>query len=481
MSIAAVMAFRLAASLSARDPLAFAAWSGWQREFLADGSANRIIRAANQIGKTTVLVADLVHEIRGTNPYRPRRFAGPVNVILLSESIEQMAMPGAILAKLWEILPKDEIDPRVYFVPGEGIRGAKIPAIRFVSGPGAGSVISLRTYRQDPQTLAGATVHYVYCDEPMPERAYGELQPRLLRHGGAFTLSFTPTLNMPDQGWARTLIDAGVFREHHARMSPENAWPEGYARPFLTQERIDEAVRAWPAVEVPMRVEASWEPVITDRWLTGFVDSSVKPFTWRDIPRDSQLIVGIDHGLVIGKQWAVLVAVADGNTDAPRYYFIAEAGGAEVSSPDQDAAQILRMLESVGCKYQDVDDWVGDRDTGDGRQLKSKSNALLRAQLWYQSGITSGSPAAKLIATPVKGSGSVHYGLGLINAAFATGRAFVHPRCPALIKALSAFRGDSRDVHKDVLDAARYACERGTRRRIDLRISGSYGGGKGRK
>lgn len=472
----AVQAFRDAAALAARDPLRFAAWSAWQREFLADASANRLIRAANQIGKTTVLVADMVHEIRGTNPYRPRRFSGPVNLILLSESLEQMAAPGAILAKLWEILPKDEIDPRIYFVPGEGIRGGKIPAIRFIAGPGAGSVISLRTYRQDPKTLAGATVHHVYCDEPMPARTYGELQPRLLRHNGTFTLSFTPTLSMPDQGWARELIDAGVFREHHARMIPANAWPEGYARPFLSQERIDEAIKAWPAIEVPMRVDAAWEPVIADRWLTGFSDAAARPFTWRDVPSDAQLIVGIDHGLVIGKQWAVLVAIADGDTDRPRYWFVAEAGGAEVSSPDQDAAKILEMLRGVGCEYASVDDWVGDRDTGDGRQLKSKSNALLRVQLWYQSGITSGSPAAKLIATPIKGAGSVHYGLGLINAAFADGRAVIHPRCQALIKAIQSFRGDSRDVHKDVLDAARYAIERGTRKRIDLSIRGSYGG-----
>jgi hypothetical protein len=263
-------------------------------------------------------------------------------------------------------------------------------------------------------------------------------------------------------------------------MTPNNAWPEGYARPFLTQERIDEAIKAWPSVEIPMRVEAAWEPVIADRWLTGFSDASARPFTWRDLPPNAQLIVGIDHGLVIGKQWAVLVAIADGETDRPRYWFIAEAGGAEVSSPDQDAAKILEMLRSVGCEYSSVDDWVGDRDTGDGRQLKSKSNALLRAQLWYQSGITSGSKAAKLIATPIKGAGSVHYGLGLINAAFADGRAFVHPRCESLIKAIQAFRGDSRDVHKDVLDAARYAIERGTRKRIDLSIRASYGG-RGRR
>ena len=469
------------AQLVERDPLAWASWSPWQRGVLEDGSTCRLIRAANQVGKTTVLVADLLHEIRGTNPYRPRRHAGPINVMLVSESLEQMAQPGAILEKLWDILPKHEIDPKIYFVQGEGVRGAKIPAIRFVKGPGAGSVISLRTYRQDPQTLAGATIHAVYCDEPSPARAYGELQPRLLRHNGTFTIAFTPTLNMPDQGWLRELVDGGVFSEHYAAMTPENAWPEGYARPFLTAERIETAIKAWPEVEVPMRVKAAWEPVIKDRYLTAFTDNATQPFELRDLPADCQIVVGIDHGIVIGKQWAVLLAVSGGSTDSPRYWFIAEAGGQEVSSPEIDAKAILDMLASVGLKYEHVDEWIGDRDTGDGRHMKSKSNAILRAQLWYQAGISSNDKRARVIQTPVKGSGSVWYGLGLLNAAFAEGRAVIHPRCNALVEAVRRFKGDSRDPHKDVLDAARYALEKGTQRRIGFSIRASYGASGGRK
>lgn len=470
-----------AAQAVERDPLAWASWSAWQRAVLADGSTCRLIRAANQVGKTTVLVADLLHEIRGTNPYRPRRHSGPINVMLVSESLEQMAQPGAILEKLWAILPKDEIDPKIYFVQGEGIRGAKIPAIRFIRGPGAGSVISLRTYRQDPQTLAGATIHAVYCDEPSPARAYGELQPRLLRHNGTFTISFTPTLNMPDQRWLRELVDAGVFSEHYAAMTPENAWPEGFVRPFLTAERIEEAVRAWPAVEVPMRTKAAWEPVVTDRYLTAFGDNAAQAFDLQTLPKDCRLVVGIDHGIVIGKQWAVLMAVSGGNTDSPKYWFVAEAGGNEVSSPELDAKAILDMLASVGLKYEHVDEWVGDRDTGDGRHMKSKSNAILRAQLWYQAGINSNDKRAQLIHTPVKGSGSVWYGLGMLNAAFAEGRALIHPRCEALTEAVKRFKGDSRDPHKDVLDAARYALEKGTTRKIGFTIRASYGAAGGRR
>ena len=470
--------FGAAVDLMTADPLTWLTFSAWQRAFLADDSAWRVVRAANQIGKTTVIVADMLHEIRGTNPYRSRRFQGPVNVILVSESLEQMYQPGGIVEKLWELIAPGEVDPRVSFTSGHGLRGTKIPTIRFVDGPGAGSVISLRTYRQDPQTLAGATIHHVYCDEPMPERVYGELSPRLLKHNGTMTISFTPTLSMPDQSWLRKLVETGAMAQHHAEMTPENAHPEGYARPFLTQDRIDEAMRRWPEPEHALRFRAAWETIVRDRWLTAFSDAAVKPLSLADLDPDAWLQVGIDHGLLVNKQWSVLVAVGARHTDRPRLWFLAESGGKEIGGPAQDARDTLAMLAGRGLKYEHVDDWVGDRDTGDGRHLKSKSNAEFRVHLMAAAGIRGRDPRAKLVHTPTKWAGSVWHGLGMINAAFAEGRAWVDPSCKNLIQSFQKFKGDSRDPHKDVLDAARYAVERATGARPAAPVRGVVGGSR---
>lgn len=470
-------AWALAAALVARAPVEWLTWSGWQQAVLADDHAWRVVRAANQIGKTTVIVADMLHEIRGTNPYRPRRFRGPVNVVLVSESIEQMSAPGGILAKLWEMLPAGEIDARLSFVPGEGIRGVKIPVIRFTSGPGAGSVIALRTYRQDPQTLAGMTIHHVYADEPLPERVYGELAPRLLRHGGTMTVSFTPTLSMPDQRWLRKLVEDGVFSEHHAKMTPENAHPEGYARPFLSAERIAEAKARWPAVEHALRIDASWETVVEGRWLTAFSDAAVRRIDLSDIDRDAWIIVGIDHGLVVGKQAAVLVAVGARHTDRPRMWFLGEYSPDGMATPSDDAAGILALLKSRGLSYRDVDEWVGDRSTGDGRHMKAKTNAELKTHLWHQAGVKADDPAAQIIITPQKWAGSVHAGLAQINAALAESRAWVDPRCVKLVESMRRFAGDSRDPTKDILDAGRYAVERATGRKPVPVVRATYGSG----
>lgn len=467
-------AFRGAAALTARDPVAAMRFAPWAEKFLADASQFRLIRACNQIGKTEVVTADLVHELRGTNPYRTRRFSGPLNVILVSESIEQMAGEGAILEKLWTKLPKDEIDPAVYFERGHGLRGVRHPAITFVRGPAAGSVIRLRTYRQDPQTLAGSTVHHIVADEPCPESTYAELVPRILAHGGTFTVSFTPTPAMSSQDWLRKLVDAGQFSQHHVTMRPENAWPRGYARPFLTQEKIDAFAASLPNAERGMRLEASWEPLAEGRWLTAFSPSNVKPFDLGALPRESFVVVGIDHGLKAGKQAAVLAVVANRFDPQPRIWFVDEAQSDGHTTVDQDAAAILAMLARNGLKYEHVDAWTGDRQTGDGLILKSKTNKDLRAAFGRILGKAWKDESLGYIHTPVKWAGSLTHGLRLLNGAFGEGRAIVHPRCQRFAEACNTFRGGKFEPCKDILDAGRYAMEYALRGTKPEGFKGSY-------
>lgn len=476
-----------AAQLALDDPLAGACWSPWQRRFLADVSAFRLARACNQVGKTEVTASDLVMEILGTNPYRPRRFSGPINSVLAGESIEQLSQAGGPLEKLWSKIPQGMIDPAITFERGRGLRGTKTPVIPFVYGPGAGSVIQIRTYKQSAQSYAGMTIHDARGDEPMPERIYGELRPRLLRHNGALTLTFTPTLNMPDQTWLRKLTEAGQVSEHHVTMRPENAWPEGYAAPFLTQAMIDDFVAGLPEVERAMRVEASWDPVVSDRYLTNFSLSNVRSFSWHDVTAvspDALIVVGIDHGLKPGKQAAVLVAVAHADTDTPRIWFVDEATEkGEITSTERDAANILAMLARRGLKYEHVDEWVGDRSTGDGRWMHAKTNAALKS---YFAKLASIDGKPKWIHTPHKYSGSEWDGLNTINSALGRRHpspgdpdsdmpgCVVHPRCERLIAAMQRYRGDKRDPLKDVMDAARYAVERATGNRKVTTLRARY-------
>lgn len=436
-----------------------------QRAVVSDPRRLTLWRDGNRLGKSYAAAWEIVQRCRGSHPWLPTH-APPIRVLCVSYSIEQME---PLMQCLWSLLPKDEIDPRNNYDPGRGITG-KPPRIVFVSGPGKGSIIQFATYKAGSQRVAGGAYHFVVCDEPPTESMYGELKPRVLSTRGSFRLFFTPTPDAPDLGWLRDLVDAGVVSEHNFGLAESNLWPEGAVRPLLFQQEIDDEVATWLEVEREMRLHGAWEPVITGRWLTNFDDTNVAPFTVRDKElRGAFLAVGIDHGAKAGKQAAMLTAMREHDTLHPRVWWIDETQSSGFTDPAQDAAAILGMLRRRGLRYDDVDEWVGDRPTGESRYLVNKSNMEIRRELAR----LLGRPYEELkrIHTPRKFAGSVTFGLRKLNGLFGMvdddgrARGQVHPRCAGFRAFCEQFQGDRRDPLKDIGDAGRYPVERNLRAR----------------
>lgn len=470
------------ADYRAGDPASGLRWAEWQRGVIASPSPSLVVRGANRVGKTQVLAARFVHTIRGTNPWCPRPWRGPLNALFIGEDITQMMRAGGPVETLWSMLPRDEIDPGIYFARGKGIVGSKTPVIPLVSGPGEGTVIMIGTYNQDPQTYAGFKGHLIWADEPLPELTYSELSPRLMDYGGWMQVGFTPVMNMPRQTYMRDLVTAGQFEEHHVVLTPRNTWPEGYARPRYTQEDIDRLVAKWPRIQVALRRDAVWEAVVENRYLSAFDgEQHVKPFVIggrgpHDVPPGAKLYVGVDHGLKPGKQAACLVAVVGGTSQAPRVWWVAEANDEGHSSSRDDARAILRMLAEAGVHPAHVDGWIGDRSTPDGRYLKGKTNKDLRLHLQAEAKLA-GTPLPDdmWIETPSKFEGSVYAGADEMNAAFSEGRGLVHERCTGLKEAFQTWKGGKTEPSKDRFDGARYPFELGTglaAQRRELRTEG---------
>lgn len=427
-----------------------------QRLFVSDPSPQVLWRDGNQIGKSFALAYDIIHRCRGTHPYVKVR-KPPINVLVISVSHEQMV---PLHEKLWDLAPKSEIDPDAYFTPGRGISG-KPPRLVFYNGPGAGSVIHFATYKQGSTRIAGGTYDLVICDEPPVESLYGEVKPRLLRKRGMLKIAMTPTPDMPDQTWLREIVEADGIVEHNYGLTEEACWPEGGLTPWLRQDEIDEYSAGLLEIEREMRMRGAWEPVISGRWLTGFGDDNVST---KRPPAGALLGVGIDHGMVQrGKQAMVLAAFVGVNTDRPTAYYLDEYVASGFTTPEQDAAAILTMLRRNGLTYDDIDEWIGDRPMRSMRFETKKSNSTLRAELALK--LNRPRERTRFIRIPKKFDGSVIYGFRLMNTlcerrdADDVPHAFYHPRCEQLIEAARRFAGDSRDPHKDVLDAARYITE----------------------
>jgi hypothetical protein len=438
-----------------------------QREYLTADDPYVLWRKGNQLGGTTGFLVDFIHRVRGTHPWQRLRHRPPIQAVLLSESWEQMGRAGGLMEKLWTLLPKDEIDPKIRFEPGRGISG-KPPRIHFVAGPGRGSTISLGTYRQGARVLAGITVSLIGADEPIPAHILQEVMPRLARQRGLLRINFTPVPDMPDPRHLRGLIDDGAIREVHHRWEEANCWPEGAPFPFYDQATIDQIANTLPEAYRAMRIEGAWEPIFTDRWLSAWErETHVRPVS---PPAGAQLVVGIDHGVNAGKQTAVLVAVSGRLELHPRAWIIDEAVTDGVTTPLQDAQAIHDMLGRHHWGWRDVDLWVGDRPSTAPLQLKRKSNRHLRRCLAEIAGVDL--QTFPVIKTPRKYHGSVEDGLHLMNALLAERgddglpNLLVDPRAERFAEFCEAFNGSRWDPLKDVGDAGRYALEAAITRRI---------------
>lgn len=449
---------------TAASPALGLTFAGWAETFLGDGSLRKVLRKPNQVGGTTVVAADAVHELEGTNPFRPRLHSGPINILFMSESFEQMYAPGSVVEKVWNLLPRAHLDPSITFKPGKGIMGTKYPTVPMVGGPNAGGNLFFRTYDQDP--LKSVTIHGVYASEPMPEDCYAEIGPRLWKNRGRMTIEFTPVPNMPDQAWLRRLCEPDdgsrpVFSQHHLVMSEQACWPKGYARPFYTAEDIARFRSETPAAQRAMRFDAAWEPVFTGRHLTSFSrDRNVRHIDWHhDASANELIVVSMDHGLQPGKQAAILQAIErPGEMDAQVAY-LEEYSPDGHSTTDQNAHGILAMLARRGLTYRDVDVWVGDVTARGKDRIRRRANADMKIALARAVGINASEAA--WIETPNKYDSSDVVGFHMINALFERSDAIVDARCVKFIQACERFRGRSDDPYKDILDAGRYGTERG--------------------
>jgi phage terminase large subunit-like protein len=470
---------RASAQRALRNPLDYLRLTDPQLAWMSVTARLALWRGANQIGKSHGQAADILHAARGTHPYRQvRRKKGPVKLLVVSESWAQM---DPLCEKLWELCPKDEINPKVKYVPGQGIQGHKQPTIEFVKGPGRGSVIYLATYQQGSGRIAGSSVHGAYLDEPPPETVYGEIMPRLSKHHGWLRVSMTPTPESPPLGYLKEKVDeyakgnrAGNLFELHTPLSLKAITLRGglFEAPWKTQEELEEIIGSYLEVERGMRVNGDWDPIAVGRWLTNWSDNLLD-LTKMPSGRVT-LGVGIDHGAKAGRQYAALL-VCDASGE--RVGVLDEVLSDGRTSPKEDAQNILEMLARNAFRWQDVDYWLGDRAHGGDYWGNEKSNR----DLVHAFSKLLKMPKYKLQASglrlhvPYKRRGSITRGMRLLNGLCRHQQFVVHPRCKGFIEAAKNWEGRLDSPLKDRLDGVRYVVEKFFDRNVLRPVSSATG------
>ena len=447
-----------------RNPLDHIRWLPGQYSFLSDPSPRKLFRAGNQSqGKTTAGLADVVWRCLGTHPFLKTQDP-PIEAWVICASWSQSL---AIQAKLWALVPQDDVHPATEFDPVRGFRGVN-PACRFKNG----SIIRIKTTQQGALSLAGSTISCALFDEPpKTHRIYGEITKRVLKAGrfGVISLCLTP-VNAPTD-WLREAVQNGQITDHHFKLEPKNLIPVGSTEPLrlpdgtvCDQKWIDRVIAETLPWEAPVVIHGEWEMSTVGAALCDFKETE---HVTKELPQGAtKLAIGIDHGDGSHfSQACVLVAVQysrdpDG-ASYPRVFVLDTYVSESTTTPDMDARSIRIMLERNDLKWSDLDYAWGDRSYPGQRGGSSrKSNTDIIAAMGRELHV----PHTRLrpqIRTVKRGSGrvagSVHRGVRFLHYSMVRpGHFHVHPRCTRLIESINRYEMKS-DEWAHMIDALRYA------------------------
>jgi phage terminase large subunit-like protein len=127
------------------------------------------------------------------------------------------------------------------------------------------STCKFRTYEQDPGSIEGANLDYIFCDELVPPEVVRTLQLRIAERGGKMVIGFTPV-----EGYTETVREfqdgATVQRESVAFLCPNDGGPPDVARALgLSDEDYVELQTATEQKRVCLAPQSG--PERCDGWL----------------------------------------------------------------------------------------------------------------------------------------------------------------------------------------------------------------------
>lgn len=439
-------------------------WTDPQQAFFDSDFRLTVLRGSNGMGKSLALAKLGEKAIAGELHWQRGR-RGPYTVILCGNTWSQLS---STVAYLMQGRLRGWLKERIRFEGGE-LKGQRTKIFDIVRGPGAGGVLRLGIFKAE--NLAGPRADVVISDEPLPEKVYNELWPRLLGRDGRMYMGFTVTAGTAtkvDYLWE--MVDNPAIPwvgEIVADLTLANITPRGglVELPFMSQREIDEFEASLSQVERDMRMGRTRYPRSDLNWYDTFDPQAMvvdRPIS--DLNR--WLVgVGVDHGVKPGSQRAQLWATT-GLGSRARVHGIDEYAPEGRSGTKEDARGILDMLDRNGIALQDVDHWVGDRrHPGDWRMGK-KSNQLLRSALAELTGFKSQGHgwASKLplplrrMNTPRKYDQSVFESATIIRDMQQSGRFTLSNRMVRLAEAMDQWNGSLKadDPWKHNIDAMHY-------------------------
>jgi hypothetical protein len=443
-----------------RAPLDHMLWLPGQDAFHRATSKRRLFRAGNQAhGKTTAGCAELIWRCLGWHPRKTVR-PPPVRWWAISSSEKQS---GTLQKKLWDLVPKSQVDPRTWYDETKGAFVGKYPLIRFRNG----SVIEFRWTGSRSLNLAGASLDGVWFDEPpATQRAFTEIERRLTRTGGDLLATLTP-VNAP-VGYLRAFCEAGRIEDLWYPLRPEHLIPVGATRPIRTEDGvpmdadwIEEQRHLVPLFEQPVVLDGEWEFRRVGSVFEGAWDPRRHLHDLVFPPHSVKLTLGTDFGGENLRQYSILMAVDDSG-DWPEVWAIDEYTPDGPSTMEEDVQGVLGMLSRNGVRWHELDYAFADKKWS-GRKHEETKKMVESFQRAVEDTLRLRRGTLRPVIQNVKkgkdaGAGSRERGVRfLYQCMVRRDREHFHvsQACPLFAKALGGW--DWTETLKDQIDGARYA------------------------
>lgn len=405
-----------------------------QTEFHNTARRERLLIAANQVGKTLAGAAEMAMHLTGEYPdwWGGHRFTRPITALAGSESYE-LTRDG--VQRLLIGPPANEEDWGTGYVPARciahrtrrmGVSNA-LDSVTVKHVSGGASTLLFKAYEQGRGKWQANTVDYVWCDEEPPEDVYIEAITRTNATRGLIVVTFTPLKGM-SAVVARYLMEDSDDRAT-VTMTIDDAG-------HYTAEDRARIIASYPPHELEARTKGI--PSMGSGRIFPITEESIT-IAPIDIPKHWPQIIGIDFGW--DHPFAACRLAWDRDQDT--VYVTGEYRQRE-ASPIIHAASIKPWGE-----------WIPIAWPHDGLQHDKGSGEQLAAQYRAQ-----GLNLTPERATFDDGTNGVEAGVSDMLQRMQTGRWKVFSTCQSWLEEFRLYHRDDGKIVKerdDIISASRYA------------------------
>lgn len=414
---------------------------GWQEQFYAAGKDNkqRMLMAANRVGKTASQAAEVAFHLTGLYPdwWEGIRFARPTKIWCLGVSGEQLR--DVIVKELMGMyLGEGKFDgsglipQKLIYQVTPAMGTPRLPrdvAVRHKNGNT--SLVSFKSYTQGQHVLMGSSQDYIWIDEePTDPTIYPQCLTRTATgndgQGGYLVATMTPENGMTE------LVSQFMDNPNPGQYLQNVTWNDA---PHITDETKTQLLAAIPEYQRDMRSKGI--PVLGEGMVFAISEESImcEPFK---IPAHYKKLAAVDFGITHPTTCVWTAYNADSDT-----IYIYDAYKKEGEIPAIHSSVIKSRGKDIPVIYPHDGD---NTEKGSGKTL---------AELYIEAGVLM---IGKF--TNPDGTNYVEPGLMEMLERFRTGRLQVFSTLVPWFEEFRRYHRKKGKIHKefdDLMDASRYA------------------------